>query len=72
MTAADGFFWTFQQAQPYYQFTLMNYIGFHGRGILLAGGCGDTNGPPQSIKTGHLDQANAFGQELYPTKAATL
>ena len=30
MTAADDFFWTFQQAQSYYQFALVNYIGFHG------------------------------------------
>lgn len=66
MTAADDFFWTFQQAQSYYQFALVNYIGFHDRGMLLAGGCGDTNGPPQIGKTGHLERAYAFGQELYP------
>ena len=70
MTAADDFFWTFQQAQSYYQFALVNYIGFHDRGMLLAGGCGDTNGPPQIGKTGHLERAYAFGQELYP--AATV
>ena len=63
---ADDFFWTFQQAQSYYQFALVNYIGFHDRGMLLAGGCGDTNGPPQIGKTGHLERAYAFGRELYP------
>ena len=28
MTAADNFFWTFEQAVSYYQFALVNYIGF--------------------------------------------
>ena len=39
MTAADDFFWTFQQAQSYYQFALVNYIGFHDRllSVLLYG-----------------------------------
>lgn len=65
MTAADNFFWTFEQAVSYYQFTLVNYIGFHDRGMLLAGGCGDTNGPPQIHKTEHLERAYLFGRELY-------
>lgn len=65
MTAADNFFWTFEQAVSYYQFTLVNYIGFHDRGMLLAGGCGDTNRPPQIDKTGHLERAYLFGRELY-------
>ncbi len=43
----------------------MNYIGFHDRGVLLAGGCGDTNGPPQIGKTGWLEQAYVFGRKLY-------
>jgi len=68
MTAADDFFWTFQQAKSYYQFTLVDYIGFHDRGMLLAGNCGDTNGPPQISKTNHLERAYTFGQELYPTE----
>ena len=29
MTSADNFFWTFEQAVSYYQFTMVNYIGFH-------------------------------------------
>ena len=65
MTAADDFFWTFEQAVSYYQFTLVNYIGFRDRGMLLAGGCGDTNGPPQIGKTEHLNRAYLFGRDLY-------
>lgn len=65
MTAADNFFWTFEQAVSYYQFALVNYIGFNDKGMLLAGGCGDTNGPPQIDKTEHLDRAYQFGRELY-------
>lgn len=37
MTSADHFFWTFEQAVSYYRFTLVRYIGFHDRGMLLAG-----------------------------------
>ena len=66
MTAADNFFWTFQQAVSYYRFALVDYIGFRDRGMLLAGGCGDTNGPPQIGKTNHLERAFAFGQTPYP------
>ena len=65
MTAADNFFWTFEQAVSYYQFTLVNYIGFRDRGLLLAGGCGDTNGLPQIGKTEHLERAYQFGRNLY-------
>ncbi len=65
MTAADDFFWTFEQAVSYYKFTLVNYIGFHDKGMLLAGGCGDTNGKPQIDKTGHLSAAYRFGKEIY-------
>ena len=68
MTAADDFFWTFRQARSYYQFALIDYIGFQDRGMLLAGGCGDTNGPPQINKTGHLERAYTFGRELYPAE----
>lgn len=65
MTSADNFFWTFEQAVSYYQFTLVKYIGFHDRGMLLAGGCGDTNGRPQIDKTGYLRQAYEFGKNIY-------
>lgn len=65
MTAADKFFWTFDQAVSYYQFALVNYIGFHDKGMLLAGGCGDTNGKPQIDKTDHLEKAYQFGKNIY-------
>ena len=65
MTAADNFFWTFEQAVSYYQFVLVNYIGFHDRGMLLVGGRRDTNGLPQIDKTEHLERAYLFGRELY-------
>ncbi len=65
MTAADDLFWTFSQAEAYYRFTLVNYIGFHDKGMLLAGGCGDTNGGPQIQKTCHLEEAYQFGKSVY-------
>lgn len=66
MTSADDFFWTFEQAVSYYQFALVNYIGFKDKGMVLAGGCGDTNGRPQINKTGYLQKAYEFGKHLYP------
>lgn len=65
MTAADNFFWTFEQAVSYYNFTMVNYIGFHNKGILLAGGCGGTNGKPEIDKTCHLGRAYEFGRKIY-------
>lgn len=65
MTSADEFFWTFEQAVSYYQFAIVKYIGFHDRGMVLAGGCGDTNGQPQIDKTGHLQEAYEFGKNIY-------
>lgn len=65
MTSADDFFWTFEQAVSYYQFTMINYIGFHNKGMLLAGGCGDTNGRPGIGKTDHLMEAYEFGKRIY-------
>jgi hypothetical protein len=65
MTSADNYFWTFKQAVSYYQFAVVNYIGFHDKGMLLAGGCGDTNGKPQIDKTGHLKEAYEFGKHIY-------
>ena len=66
MTAADDLFWTFQQAASYYKFALVEYIGFHDRGMLLAGDCGDTNGGPRIDQTSHLDEAYGFGKTIYP------
>lgn len=65
MTSADDFFWTFEQAVSYYRFAIVNYIGFHDKGMLLAGGCGDTNGKPQIDKTAHLQKAYDFGRNIY-------
>lgn len=65
VTAADNFFWTFEQITSYYKFAIVNYIGFHDRGMLLAGGCGDTNGKPQIDKTNHLAEGYEFGKNIY-------
>lgn len=65
MTSADNFFWTYEQAVSYYQFTMINYIGFKDKGMVLAGGCGDTNGKPQIDKTEHLVKAYEFGKSIY-------
>lgn len=65
MTSADSLFWTYEQAVSYYQFTIINYIGFKDKGMLLAGGCGDTNGKPQIGKTNYLTEAYEFGKTIY-------
>lgn len=65
VTAADNFFWTFEQVTSYYKFAIVNYIGFHDKGMLLAGGCGDTNGKPQIDKTNYLAEAYEFGRNIY-------
>lgn len=65
MTSADNFFWTFEQAASYYKFAIVDYIGFHDKGMLLAGGCGDTNGKPQIDNTDHLEAAYRFGRTIY-------
>lgn len=68
MTAADDFFWTFEQVVSYYHFAIINYIGFRDQGMVLAGGCGDTNGKPQINQTAHLTAAYEFGHSLYQDK----
>ncbi|MDD3363128.1 MAG: flavodoxin family protein [Hespellia sp.] len=65
MTSADDLFWTYEQAVSYYKFAIINYIGFHDKGMVLAGGCGDTNGKPQIDKTTHLQEAYEFGKNVY-------
>lgn len=65
MTSADNYFWTYEQAISYYQFAIINYIGFRDMGMLLAGGCGDTNGKPQIDQTSHLEEAFEFGKTIY-------
>ena len=61
----DDLFWTYEQAVSYYKFAVINYIGFKDKGMLLAGGCGDTNGRPQIDKTDHLQKAYEFGKHIY-------
>ena len=65
MTSADNFFWTFDQAISYYQFTVIRYMGFQDKGMYLAGGCGDTNGCSQIGQTAHLQKGYDFGRNLY-------
>ena len=65
MTSADNFFWTYEQAVSYYKFAIINYIGFKDKGMVLAGGCGDTNGKPKIDKTEHLIMAYDFGKSIY-------
>ncbi|MFR7991089.1 MAG: hypothetical protein ACLU5F_10890, partial [Anaerovoracaceae bacterium] len=65
MTSADNFFWTFEQAESYYRFAVIHYIGFRDKGVLLAGGCGDTNGKPRIDQTDYLDRAYGFGKNIY-------
>lgn len=65
MTSADNYFWTYEQAVSYYKFTIINYIGFYDKGMVLAGGCGDTNGKPRIDKTNHLQEAYEFGKNVY-------
>ncbi|MDO4547114.1 MAG: flavodoxin family protein [Clostridia bacterium] len=65
MTSADDNFWTYEQAISYYRFAIINYIGFRDRGMLLAGGCGDTNGKPRIDRTNHLKRAFEFGKSIY-------
>ncbi len=65
MTAADNNFWTFEHAVSYYRYVFINYIGFRDKGMLLAGGCGHTDGLPQIDKTNHLNEAYEFGRNIY-------
>lgn len=65
MTSADELFWTYEQAVSYYKFAIVNYIGFQDKGMVLAGGCGDTNGKPQIDKTTYLQEAYLFGKQIY-------
>lgn len=65
MTSANYFFWTFEQAVSYYRFALVNYMGFHDKRMVLAGGCGSSSGKPEIEKTPYLDEAYKFGKTIY-------
>lgn len=64
VTAEDELFWTFEQAVSYYQFALVRYIGFHDKGMVLAGGCGGTNGKRMIEETKYLEEAYEFGRQV--------
>lgn len=65
MTAADGNFWTFENALSYYRLTLVNYLGFNDLGNLLAYGCGGADEPPKINQSNFLMKAYQFGKNLY-------
>lgn len=71
MTSAANTFWAFEQAVSFYRLAVVNYIGFHDKGILLAGGCGNTNGGPKIERTGYLQKAFEFGKQIYPEESNT-
>jgi len=50
---------------------VVNYIGFHDKGMLLAGGCGNTNGEPKIERTGYLQKVFEFGKQIYPEELNT-
>lgn len=64
MTAADNFFWTFEQATAYYQLAICNYLGWQNRGMVLAGGCGGVSGPRKIAQTQWLEKAFALGKSI--------
>jgi len=64
MTAADDFFWTFEQAVSYYRFNCVNYLGWSDKGMVLAGGCGGSPDKRHIEDTGHLEAAYMFGKNL--------
>lgn len=64
MTAADDFFWTFEQAVSYYRFNCVRYLGWNDKGMVLAGGCGGSPTPRHIEDTGHLERAYQFGKSI--------
>ena len=63
--------WAFEQTVSFYRLAVVNYIGFHDKGMLLAGGCGNTNGEPKIERTGYLQKAFEFGKQIYPEELNT-
>ena len=63
MTAADNYFWTFEQAVSYYRFALARYLGWNDKGMLLAGGCGGSH-TDRKMDPRHLADARALGASL--------
>lgn len=67
MTAADGDFWTFEQAISRYHYTMISYLGFKDKGHVLAYGCGSCEEKPR-IDQKYLNQAYEFGRTVYPSE----
>ena len=65
MTAADDLCWTFSQAESYYRFAVINYIGMRDKGMLLCGGCGGSMKAPGIKNTPYLEQAFEMGKTVY-------
>lgn len=64
VTAADDLFWTFEQVTSYYQFAVVNYIGWRDKGMVLAGGCGGSGSERCIRQTPHLETAYHFGERF--------
>lgn len=64
VTAADDLFWTFEQVTSYYQFAVVNYIGWRDKGMVLAGGCGGSGSERCIRQTPHLETAYRFGERF--------
>lgn len=65
MTAEDDGFWNFEQAAAYYHMAVVQYMGFHDKGMVLAGGCGEMPGQPDVKETDYLVKAYEFGKNIY-------
>ena len=63
MSAADDYFWTFEQAVAYYRFALIQYIGWKDKGMLLAGGCSEAL-KERTLKQCDLQKAYQLGYSL--------
>ena len=63
VTAADDYFWTFEQVVSYYRFNCVNYLGWHDLGMVLAGGCGGC-GTARMVPEVHLERAHQLGFSL--------
>lgn len=64
MSAADHNFWTFEQAVSYYNFTIVHYLGWTSKGMILAGGCGGVDTPRSIRNTTFLEEAYQFGTSI--------
>lgn len=69
LNAEENEFWCFEQAVSYYHMAVVQYMGFHDKGMLLAGGCGDRAGQPEIKETEFLMKAYEFGKNIYKENA---